>query len=245
MKIIGENISDGKVFLQAARNFSVINSFPERMQNSTIEMSGGCGDASTVLDVRLNDAMAPILCFIDSDKFCPKHQGSTAIKKCKDLLDRKPGVAVFYFTKARELENILPFGYLKATIESMGVSPDRDKLLDNLIDLQNIRNNSPEIYSFIDLKLGTCFAWVAKQSADTVTHFNAANVISQCDCTRECEGRISPPFMEKFLDKVVFCMENSSPGKIRNFISTTEDRDWLDFGQTVFSMSIANNQRLT
>lgn len=245
VKIIGENISDGKACLEAGRHFSIINSYPDRMQRATLEMSGGCGDADTVLDQRLSDALAPVLCFVDSDKLCQNHEGSPAIKKCSELIEKKSGIAVFYYTKTRELENILPFKYIKLAVEELDTSFSRDSILDNLIDLKKIRDTSPNLYSYIDLKLGTCSNWVSRQTLDTISHYKMAKKIKPCSCGNECEGLISPPVMKIILDKVIDRMKTGSPKEIKTYVNDVDDSDWLNFGEIVFSMTVANIIRLT
>lgn len=245
VKIIGENISDGEACLIAGRHFSVLNRYPRRMQKATLEMSGGCGDTDTVLSYRLDDAIAPILCFIDSDKLSPTHDGSPAIKKCIDLIAEKPGVAMFYYTPARELENILPLKYLNATVESLDRSPDRDLILDNMTRIKYMRLNNPVAYSYVDLKNGTCAKWVAKQNSITINHYAALPALMPCDCTNDCAGKISPPILKILLEKVVSRMKKGTEAEIKNYLDIDQDSSWLEFGSIVFSMSIANNTRLT
>jgi hypothetical protein len=245
VKIIGENISDGEACLIAGRHFSVVNRYPERMQKATLEMSGGCGDADTVLSHRLDDAIAPILCIIDSDKLSPTDEGSPAIKKCLALIGKKPGVAIFYCTPSRELENILPLEYLNATVDSLDRSPDRDRILDNMTRISYMRVNSPAVYSFVDLKNGTCCNWVANQNATTINHYAAMPALMPCDCTIDCDGKISPPILKILLEKVVSRMKTGSKTEINNYLDIHQDSSWLEFGSIVFSMSIANNIRLT
>ena len=245
LKIVGENISDGEACLIAGRHFSVINRYSDRMQKATLEMSGGCGNADTVLSHRLDDAIAPILCVLDSDKLSPTHEGSPAIKKCTDLIAKKLGIASFYFTPARELENILPLEYLNATVDSLDLSPDRDFLLDNMTKLAYLRVNSPVIYQYIDLKNGTCAKWVAKQSKATIDHYAAFDPLLPCNCAEDCSGKISPPILKALLDKAIFRMKTGSPAEVKKFLDVNKDSSWLEFGSIVFSMSIANNIRLT
>jgi hypothetical protein len=244
-KIVSENISDGMACLEAGRHFSLINSYPKHMQKATLEMSGGCGNADRVLNQRLDDALAPVLCFIDSDKLCSVHQGSSAITKCIELIDKKVGVAVFHHTTARELENILPFKYIRLAIEELDTSVDRDSVLDNLFELHRIKQFSPNLYQYIDLKLGTCSTWIRKQSPDVISHYKLAEKIGQCYCAKDCEGLVSPPVINNILDKVITRMKASSPKEIKESVDVGADKEWLDFGEVVFSMGVVNNIRLT
>lgn len=245
LKIIGEHVTDGNACKEAGRHFSIINSYIPKMQKSTIEMSGGCGNADTVLNERLTDAIAPIFCFVDSDKISPNHLGSSAIKKCTALIKEKTGIATFYATSTRELENTLPFKFIESTVNDFSVSSDRDNILTNLNLLDKIKQTTPQIYQFADLKEGTCQTWVKLQTPDVIEHYRSVKIVAPCTCSPKCDGVVSPPVIKNLLEKVINKMNLCSPKEVKTLIQNDNDSDWLNFGEIVFSMALANHVRLT
>ena len=245
LRIIGEHITDGKTCLEAAKHYSILNSLPHRMQKATIEMSGGCGNADAVLEERLTDATAPILCAIDSDKLTGNHNGSPAISKCKKLIDRKPGIAIFQYTNAREFENILPLNYVREAIQKMDNTLDRDGILENIGKLTILKKLRKPIYEHIDLKNGTCKTWINSQSKDVKLHYADIPILGPCKCNKDCTGIISPPIIQTVLDKTLELMQKSSRKEIEKFIDADEDIAWLAIGRSVFSMALSNNARST
>ncbi|WP_230503459.1 hypothetical protein [Janthinobacterium sp. FW305-128] len=245
LRIIGEHITDGKTCLEAAKHYSMLNSLPHQMQKATVEMSGGCGNANIVLGERLTDATAPILCAIDSDKLTKNHAGSAAIKKCKTLIKNKPGIAVFRSTDAREFENILPLNYVRAAIQEMDNTSNRDDILANIDKLLLIKRTKKNIYEHIDLKNGTCFTWINSQSKDVKIHYTDTPIIGPCKCNENCTGFISPPIIQTMLDKTLEIMQKGSKREIEKLIDISDDVAWLSIGRSVFSLALSNNARLT
>lgn len=245
LKLIGENITDAKIFSEASRHFAIVNNFNPSMRRVTIEMTGGTGNANAVLAERLKDALAPVLLAIDSDKLCPSHPGSDAIQKCNELISSRSGIAHFHHTDEREVENLLPLDFISGVIDSLNTSKDKDRLLDNVEILRKISSETPDIYSHIDIKNGTCLNWIERKKEKLNDHFQSAKIFGNCTCAESCSGFISPPILEDILEKSLNFMENISPKDIRNIFKKDEISSWLNLGEMVFSMSLSNNVRIT
>jgi hypothetical protein len=245
LKLVAENIVDARAYSEAARQYAVLSDVQLTMARHSKEMSGGSGNANVVLEERLKDGIAPVLCVIDSDKIFPAHGGSASVGKCRKVIEDIPGVGFFFATQERELENILPIPFVEAAIDAMNRSVERDILLDNLKVMKEIAAKKPTVYPHIDIKNGTCLAWIESKKDDAFRYFGKEKVRQACGCKKSCGGKISPPLVEAILDKTVELMAKSAPREIRLALKDMHISSWVELGAMVFAMSMCNNLRST
>lgn len=241
--VIGEHLTDTKIFKASARNYATNNSLDSKMQRFKSEMSGGSGNAPTVMENRIADGAGPVLCVLDSDKLSMDSDPSDSVKKCHAVVEKMGGVSHFVSLDERELENLIPHSLLKAGVMSLPVSSDRDIILQRLDELETLRQSKPEIYSFVDVKEGTCRKWAAKHNV--APFFAPAPVVAPCSCHKECDGLIAQPIFKEVLNRASDFTEKQSPKQLHDALKSEQWPSWVKLGQTIFSFSLSNNIRTT
>jgi len=241
LKIIGENLTDVKIFCSAGRHYAIVNNLNPRMQCSISEMTGGCGNASDVLTQRISDGISPVLCIIDSDKLSPENADSASIVKCKNVIVKMQGISYFHPLHERELENVIPLHFIHKAILELDPSADRDSILDRASILDDIYKESRSIYKYIDLKKGTCKSWVKEKKLSKF--YKKEKIRYKCSCKVDCEGFISPPIFEDLLVKTAEYFEEYSEKDLREAPMENINSSWIDLGSMVFAMALSNKVR--
>jgi hypothetical protein len=242
-KIIGEHLTDSGIYRSAARHFSVTRGLDSRMQSLSLDMCGGSGNADIVLSHRILEANSPVICIIDSDKIASDRAPSESVKKCHDVVSRLRGVSYFFALNERELENAIPFSIVSKAILTLDASKDRDEILKRAYMVKDFQTAHPELYKYVDLKLGTCKTWIKGKGLQGF--FRSAPVSSLCDCSPNCEGSISPKIFEDLLSRVAKVLENISDKNLRNEVVDDAETEWFNIGSLVYSMGLSNNIQLT
>jgi hypothetical protein len=239
--LIGEHLTDTKIFRAASEDFSGEYSIDPRMQKFGVEMSGGSGNAPAVIKNRVLEATRPVICVIDSDKLSVDSSSSDSVAKCQAMTDELGGISHFVVLSERELENLLPNPIVQAAINELPVSHDRDSIQDKFEVLNSLRATHPTIYSYIDVKNGTCRTWAKDHKVDKF--FMAAPVIAICNCHKDCDGIIAPGLFKDVLNKAADFVEKQSPRKIFSVLKNEPREEWLRLGGTVLSFGLSNNIR--
>lgn len=242
-RLIGENLTDTKIFIAASIDFALTNKIESSNIKIHSDMSGGSGQAHEMIEVRINEAIAPVLCLIDSDKLTPDGAQSSSVSKCHSKIDEMRGVSHFEALKERELENVLPKPLIEGAIARLNPSRDRDEIMQRSGILNSIRENTPLVYSHVDIKNGTCMAWAREKKVDKF--FGGCKIIAPCDCKKDCEGLIAPPLFDDVLGKTADFIENTSPQRLFQTLKNVPRQSWLEIGKTVFSFGFSNNVRCT
>lgn len=241
--LIGENLIDAKMLNVAATDMALESGLTQRMQRINFEMSGGCGNAWEVLKNRIESALCPVLCIIDSDKYMPTSVLSPAVEKCISVINEMNGVSGFFEIEQREIENLLPRVIVEGAISMLRKSPDRDLIEERFLILENLRKKHPLIYRHVDLKEGTCRSWAKEKKV--YDFFSSSGVVGNCGCRKDCEGLISPPIFKDVLAKALEFVDSKSPAQLHKILINEERPSWLNLGQMVMSFSLANSIRTT
>jgi len=242
-RIIGEHLTDAKIFKNAGRFYALANQIESRAQNSSLDMSGGSGNAHTVLSNRLQEGSSPVLCIIDSDKITATHDSSESVKKCVDVIDDLKGIAYFLPLAERELENVIPDSIIANAILTLPTSKDRDVILDRAALAKQLRQEAPEIYKHIDLKEGTCATWAAKKGVEGF--FSGTPILAPCTCCATCHGFIAPRIFDDLLNRVCDYLISLSDKKLLASDITKAEQSWVYIGALAFSVALSNNVRAT
>ena len=241
--LIGENLTDTKIFFAAGLDFAAENSVNGKMQKIKGEMSGGSGNAAPVMINRIVEGAGPVLCIIDSDKLSQNSDPSESVKKCVAVPKEMGGISYFKAVEERELENLLPAAIIEGAISELPMSPDRDLIQQRFELLKTLRAASPNIYAHVDVKQGTCMNWAANQNLKKF--FEIAPVILPCPCHKNCDGLIAPPIFKEMLNKAADFVEKQSSTKLRAALVKEPRTNWLKFGGLVLSFALSNNVRAT
>lgn len=241
--LIGEHLIDTKILKVAAADMALEAGISLNMQRLNCEMSGGCGSAWEVLKNRIESALCPVLCVIDSDKFSPTPVLTPAVEKCHKVIAEMSGISSFFEIEQREIENLLPDVLLAGAISMLPQSPDRDAIEVKYGMLKGLRKNFPAIYRHVDIKEGTCVTWAKKNSVSDF--FKPVGVIDECGCHKDCEGLISPPLFKDVLAKTLEFTDSRSAAQLRKSLINENRPAWLGLGQIVMSFSFANGVRVT
>jgi hypothetical protein len=239
--IIGEHLTDTKIFKASGWNYAASNAIDGKMQRFKSEMSGGSGNAPAVMENCIIDAAGPVLCFLDSDKLSKNSDPSDSVKKCHAVLGAMHGVAYFFPFEERELENLIPTALIDGAIFRLPVSPDRDKIIERSILLKSLRDNNPDIYSYVDIKEGTCKKWATKHNVSDF--FSTVPVVAHCSCHADCDGYFSPPIFKDVLNKASDFVEHQSTKQLYEALKGEQSPSWVGLGRTVLSFSLSNSLR--
>jgi hypothetical protein len=241
--LIAENLTDTKVIRAAAIDFGGEHRIDHRMNKFSPEMSGGSGNAPAVLENRLTLGSCPAICVIDSDKLSKNSNPSISVEKCQAISKEIGGINHFMALDERELENLLPTGLLEGAVSRLPISAARDQIQENLDQLKSLRTAFPEVYSYVDVKLGTCVTWAKKHNVSD--SFKVAPVIAKCECNKDCDGCIAPPLFKEVLDKTADFVTNENPKKLQSILQPESRENWLKLGQAILSFSLSNYIRAT
>ncbi|WP_348946408.1 hypothetical protein ABHF33_07680 [Chitinibacter sp. FCG-7] len=247
LKLYGEHLIDSNIFKRAAVHYAESKPFGQRMVNAITEMTGGCGNADIVLKERFNDAISPTLLIIDSDKLSPDHVGSAAIQKCKNIITSNEGLVHFHCIEEREIENFIPLPLIKKTIESLEKTTNIDSMLVNYQRLESFFNLHPNHYKYIDLKDGTCTAWVKSKSECVKIFYNEIpQTEERCTCSKGCTGHyLVHPLCKNLLNHFFNYFNNSENNRAIKHLSNKLPNQWNKFSQLIFSMAFCNKIRVT
>ncbi|MDN2675247.1 hypothetical protein OX459_28005 [Janthinobacterium sp. SUN026] len=240
--LIGEHLVDTKILKVAATDVASGFGISRNMQRLNCEMSGGCGNAWEVLKNRIESALCPVLCIIDSDKYLPNVAPNPAVEKCHKVINEMNGISSFFEIEPREIENLLPDSLLAGAISMLPNSPDRDEIEVKYRVLMGLRKRFPVIYRHVDIKEGTCRTWVNKKNVQDF--FKPIGIVDKCECQKDCEGVISPALFKDVLAKTVEFTDSQSPAQLQKFLKNEERPAWLELGQIVMSFSFANGIRV-
>ena len=242
-RLIGEHLTDTKIFVAASIDFALANDVVSNTVNLRSDMSGGSGSAHAMIKERIDEAIAPVLCLIDSDKFAPDSSQSSSVLKCQRVVDEMRGVSHFEALNERELENVLPAPLVEGAISRLNPSRDRDEIMRRSVVLNLIRTNTPLVYSHVDIKNGTCMTWAKEKNVTGL--LGSSNIIAPCNCKKDCDGLISPPLFEDVLGKTADFIEHTSSRQLFKVLKNVPRHSWLEIGKTVFSFGLSNNVRCT
>lgn len=240
--LIGENLIDTKVLKVAAADMASEIGISRNMQRLNCEMSGGCGNAWEVLKNRIESALCPVLCIIDSDKYSPFHAITPAVEKCHKVISDMNGISSFFEIEQREIENLLPDVLLSGAISMLPNSPDRDSIELKYNMLMDVRKKFPIIYRHVDIKEGTCCTWANRKNV--YEFFKPVGVVDKCECQKDCDGLISPALFKDVLTKAVEFADSKSFAQLQKLLKNEERTAWLGLGQIVMSFSFANGIRV-
>lgn len=242
-KIIGENLTDVKIFRSAGKHYAIANKINPKMQYFIAEMTGGSGNAADVLTERISDGISPVLCVIDSDRLSPDNSGSACVGKCKKVITRMRGISYFYPLPERELENVIPLRFLHEAILKLDLSEDRDSILERASILSDLYTESRAVYKYVDLKKGTCRSWINEKGLSKF--YKKEKIRYKCNCKIDCEGFISPPIFDDLLIKTSEYFDECSEKNLREIPMESTNQSWIDLGAIVFSMALSNQIRTT
>lgn len=249
--VLGENQTDAKMLIHAARHFSVLNNLT--FYNVSAVSRGGGGETILAeLNAIYEYKKDAVYCFLDSDKFSPAADLSRKARQCKMKISSEKWVGKFNATISREIENIIPFSFIELALDE-----NSTQALSKINYVFSIGKS--DFLKYVDLKKGLSAKWVKSLAIgspcrdfwnstlelihqDTMLKYDCLNdtscPLSSMSPENECECIIFPKVAERMTQRTLEWLNNQSDDDILSILKTSLNTDeWLSMGESLFWMA--------
>lgn len=260
--LLGENIDDAKIY-KIFSDYYIQNHSPNSRLLTRCRPDNGGGDTtSPTFQEKISPNEELCLTILDSDKKHPNHPiGQTAkrIKKSVSKINIKLDYVdteiekislkkstIYIDKRARELENILPYTFLKKTYYS-----DINKT-ECILAIKNLEESDHNLVYYLDFKDGLNYFHILDEVSDWHQLANTALVDSQLLThhsqphidKKKCKCKVITGLGSKVLTNFISYVDGKSASELTEMINDSQKlitTIWNDIGKTVFSWCCGRN----
>lgn len=243
--LVAEDISDAKLYIKAAKHFSInkkIKGFDVKLRH----IHGGGEEIYNVLNNELLENNSPVICITDSDFFYDGAKLSAKSIKCNKVVEEAMSSFpnIHMTLPVREIENLIPVKLMS----------ELEVEADNIDQLAEFHQNDEQAYKFIDLKNGTNKCWLCKnyKNKDFRSFWeprvnSIAPNLQLCNQpkadVRSCidNTKIISPAKRNLAESLLTFLSRESDHKgLEAMNCGSQGEDWLQIGKSIFSWGIAH-----
>lgn len=247
--LICEDLHDVDIYAYSGYHYAISRKMGSLRLNF-IGIGGGGGSTPIQYKRAIDKSTHFVLCITDSDFESPFDKtGGITRQRCDRYSKDTAWVTHHYAPKARELENVIPLGLLRATL-----SEQQNNLLESNLELAF--DSKCDLLAYGDFKKGTSLRTIAKypkghhsrnfwKTAVTaaVTADKADSdcwVAKSCLSPDECKCNVFHPLGETVSKSALSFLEKNSPQKSFEAAKNSSNiEDWLTIGKFVFDWCCA------